>query len=83
MTGSAVKNSVHMLPTRLMQCGTPAAVAALLRPSASVRAELLEMRIRRMIAQLLQGRDAGRHRHRVAGQRARLEHRAGRHDLAS
>ena len=35
VTGVAVKNSVPILPTRFIWCGTPAATAAAERPAAS------------------------------------------------
>ena len=50
-------------------------------PSASLLAQLLQPRVRRVVAQFLQRRQPGGHGQRVARQRAGLEDRPGGHDL--
>ena len=84
--GWALKNSVSMLPTRVIACGDSRLLAAAAQAALQPGRQRFQLLVRRMVAQLLQRGDARRRRHRIAAQRAGLKHLARRqnvlHDLA-
>ena len=67
-----------MLPTRANVCGTSAAIAADSKPAASRDDELLQSRIRRLVAQQFEHGDSRGRGQRIAAERAGLKHFAGR-----